>query len=325
MFIIAIIGAGQLGSRHLQGLSRLSVDCEIDVVDPSSTSLEVARQRFEEMPNNKAVRCVRYHTAIDFLPKDLDFVVIATSADVRFGVLESLLKHARVRLLLLEKVLFQRVSDYAQAQELLRQHGVKAWVNCPRRAYSIYSEIREFFAGEKLLYAQAMGGDWGLGCNGIHFIDLFAMLTGERLESLDTTGLDKQLLLSKRKGFVEFTGILRGSYMSGTNIEIVSLEKSSARLLITLRSEHRTCIVDEAAGCVFLLDSSKGTSWERKEFRAPFLSELITGLVGQILETETCALPTLEEAVEYHLPFIKSMGAYAAAAQGGSADLCPIT
>jgi hypothetical protein len=325
IYRLAIIGAGQLGSRHLQGLSQLALDCEIDVIDPSSTSLEVARQRFEEMPTNKAVRRVRYNAAIDFLPKDLDFVVIATSSDVRLGVLESLLRHASVRFLLLEKVLFQRFGDYGQAQQLLRQHGVKAWVNFPRRAYSIYFEIREFFTGDKLLYAKVMGGDWGLGCNGIHFIDLVAMLTGERLDSINTTDLDKQLLPSKRKGFIEFTGTLRGSYMSGASIEITSLLGSSARLLIMLRSEQRTCILDETEGCAFFLNCSKGTTWERKVFRTPFLSELITGLVSQILQTKTCPLPEFEESVEYHLIFIKSMGAYAAVNQGGSADLCPIT
>jgi predicted dehydrogenase len=325
MYRLAIVGAGQLGSRHLQGLARLAVDCEIDVVDPSSTSLEVALQRFEEMPANEAIRCVRYHASVNTLPKDLDFVVVATSADVRFSVLESLFQSSRVRTLLLEKVLFQRVGDYAKAQELIKQHGTKAWVNCPRRAYAIYSEIREFFAGENLLYAQAIGGDWGLGCNGIHFIDLFAMLTRERLNSLDTSGLDKQLIPSKRKGFIEFTGFLRGSYVNGASIEIASLDSSSARLLITLRSEHRTCIVDETAGYAFFSDSSKGTTWERNEFKTPFLSELITGLVSQILDAGTCPLPTFEEAVKYHLPFIKSMGEFAVAYQGGSGDLCLIT
>lgn len=325
MYRLAIIGAGQLGSRHLQGLSQLALDCEIDVIDPSPTSLEVARQRIEEMPTNKAVRCVRYHAAIDSLPNDLDFAVIATSSDVRLGVLESLLRQARVRFLLLEKVLFQRFGDYAKAQDLLRRNGVKAWVNCPRRAYSIYLQIREFFKDEKLLSAQVIGGDWGLGCNGIHFIDLFAMLTGERLDSLNTDGLDRQLLSSKRKGFIEFTGTLRGSYKSGTIIEITSLLGSSARLLIMLRSEQRTCILDEAAGCALFLDRSKGTSWERKEFRAPFLSELITEIANQILETETCPLTEFEKSVEYHLLFIKSMGDFAAVYHGGSADLCPIT
>ena len=50
MHQIAIIGAGQLGSRHLQGLAKLQLPCQVHVVDPSPKSLEVARQRFAETP-----------------------------------------------------------------------------------------------------------------------------------------------------------------------------------------------------------------------------------------------------------------------------------
>ena len=50
MYQIGVIGAGQLGGRHLQGLARLSLPCEIDVVDPSPVSLDSARKRFSEIP-----------------------------------------------------------------------------------------------------------------------------------------------------------------------------------------------------------------------------------------------------------------------------------
>lgn len=325
MFRLAIIGAGQLGSRHLQGLSQLPVDCEIDVIDPSSASLEIARQRFEEMPSNKAVHCVRYHSEITSLPKQLDYVVISTSADVRLICLERLLQNSKVKLLLLEKVLFQRIEDYAKADELIRHHGVKAWVNCPRGAYPIYSEISEFFHGEKLIYAQAIGGDWGLGCNGIHFIDLFRAISGQQLQSLNTECLDKKVISSKRKGFIEFTGALRGIYSGGMNVEMTSLQGSLARLLITLRSENRTCIVDETAGVGFFLDTINAAQWERKDFRAPYLSELITSLVGEMLQTETSPLPTFKESAKYHLTFIKSMANFASKFHDGNENICLIT
>jgi hypothetical protein len=325
MFRLAIIGVGQLGSRHLQGLSQLPVDSEIDVIDPSSASLEVARQRFEEMPGNKAVHCVRYHSEITSLPKQLDYVVISTSADVRLICLERLLQHSAVKLLLLEKVLFQRIEDYAKADELIRRFGVKAWVNCPRVAYPIYSEIFEFFNGEKLIYAQAIGGDWGLGCNGIHFIDLFRAISGQQLQSLDTEYLDKKVISSKRKGFIEFTGTLRGIYSSGMNVEITSLQDSLARLFITLRSENRTCIVDETAGVGFFMDAINGAQWDRKDFRAPYLSELITSLVGELLQKETSSLPTFEESAKYHLVFIKTLANFASKFHDGNKNTCLIT
>ncbi|WP_262055335.1 Gfo/Idh/MocA family oxidoreductase, partial [Legionella pneumophila] len=44
---IVIIGAGQLGSRHLQSLNLLNQEIEIDVIDPSLESLETAKNRFD--------------------------------------------------------------------------------------------------------------------------------------------------------------------------------------------------------------------------------------------------------------------------------------
>ena len=153
---IAIIGAGQLGSRHLQGLAKLQLECEITVIDPMSASLAVARQRFDEMPVNPAMRGVRYQTEIGDLPLDLDLVIIATTADIRLAVMESLLAHSKVRCLLLEKVLFQDLADYPEAQALLAAHQVRTWVNCPRRVFPIYQEVREFFADAPLLSLTAM-------------------------------------------------------------------------------------------------------------------------------------------------------------------------
>lgn len=42
---IAIIGAGQLGSRHLQALAQVNADVILHIVDPSEQSLEVSKQR----------------------------------------------------------------------------------------------------------------------------------------------------------------------------------------------------------------------------------------------------------------------------------------
>lgn len=42
---IAIIGAGQLGSRYLQGLSKVTLEIEIFVVDVSLNSLNLAKKK----------------------------------------------------------------------------------------------------------------------------------------------------------------------------------------------------------------------------------------------------------------------------------------
>ena len=55
MHSIAIIGAGQLGSRHLQAIARLTMPARVYLVDPSDAARDVARQRFGEMPANPLV------------------------------------------------------------------------------------------------------------------------------------------------------------------------------------------------------------------------------------------------------------------------------
>ena len=44
---ICIIGAGQLGSRHLQALKMVLQPLLITVVDPSSESLKMAEERYQ--------------------------------------------------------------------------------------------------------------------------------------------------------------------------------------------------------------------------------------------------------------------------------------
>ena len=43
---LLLVGAGQLGSRYLQGLVASDSELEITVVDPSSESLETAKLRW---------------------------------------------------------------------------------------------------------------------------------------------------------------------------------------------------------------------------------------------------------------------------------------
>jgi hypothetical protein len=327
LYSLAIIGVGQLGSRHLQALSRLTLPCEIYVIDPSNSSLEIARQRFNETPLNAFIREVHYHTVTDVLPRTLDYVIVATTADVRLGVLESLLKGSKVTSMLLEKVLFQRLDEYTIAKNLLETYQIRTWVNCVYRTYPICSEIREFFSSEPLRYMQVRGGDWGLGCNSIHYLDILSMLTDALPVSFFTSDLDSMLVPSRRKNFQEFTGMLRGKYAGGVDFEITSVAGSSARLLLTLRSEHRTCIIDETSGGAVFFNSNVGSggTWECKKFKIPLLSELGATIATQILTHGTCALPTYEQSMGYHLPLIKALGAHAAACNGTPPDFCPIT
>ena len=133
---LGIIGCGQLGSRHLQAMAATplpeGMTLRLEVVEPWQGSRDTAQARLAEV--NKSGIPAAFHESVAGLPRALDLVVVATTADVRRAVVEELLGHAAVRFLVLEKVLFQAPADYKAVADLCAAKGTRAWVNCPRRA-----------------------------------------------------------------------------------------------------------------------------------------------------------------------------------------------
>jgi predicted dehydrogenase len=319
---IALVGAGQLGSRHLQGMARLETPCEFHVVDPSPTSLETARQRLGEVPSASR-HAVHLHASTDTLPRELDHLVVSTTADVRLAVLRKVLDGRRVRNALLEKVLFQRVSELDEAQRLLEESGTRAWVNCPRRIFPIHRQLRDFFAADRLRHVDVRGGGWGLGCNSLHFVDLVAFLADAPIDGISTSLLDPGLIDSKRSGFKEFTGTLSGR-CGDASFDLTSLRDSSTPLLLTFRGERRSAVVDETAGRAFFCDPD-GEGWRSHEFRAPLLSEIAADITSAIIGSGYCSLAPYALSAAYHRPLLTALGRHAARTLGTSEDFCPIT
>jgi predicted dehydrogenase len=322
MWRIAVIGAGQLGSRHLQGLAKLSFPCDLHVVDPSPESRALARKRYEELPHNPAIKKISFHGSVNSLPDTLDLAVVATSADVRLAAIRGLLEHSSLRYMVLEKVLFQRVVDLMEAGKLLEACGVSAWVNCPRRACAAYANVRHYFEGNEVLFFQVSGAGWGLGCNSIHFLDVLGWLTGTQPIEFSTAGLDAKVVPSKRDGFFEFTGSLQGSFASGASFQLTSVAGQPLRPLITIRSAASHCIIDEGAGRALYVDAERR---EEEAFVIPYVSDLTTQIATEILVHGRCGLSTFSESALYHVPLLDALAERAAAWLGTPSGLCPIT
>lgn len=138
---VAVIGAGNIGSRHLQGLTLSRIPLDVHVIEKSPAAVALSRERFDDAAKANASSDIRCDWLQDIgdLPQDLDVAIIATGAAQRRAVLEELLAHASVRFLILEKFLFQRREDYTLVSELLDEKNVKAFVNTPRRSWPALS------------------------------------------------------------------------------------------------------------------------------------------------------------------------------------------
>ena len=324
MLDIALIGAGNLGRRHIEGLIRLPQEKSIRVVDASPASLEEARRLASPEGNSSPADRMTFHTSINDLPEKLDYAVIATSSNVRLEVIERLLEGRTVRYMLLEKVLFQRKDEYATAGALIARNGTSAWVNTARRAMDIHRMIRQHFDGEVINYFDARGGEWGLGCNGIHFIDFLSFLVRSTNLTVSADGLDRSIVASKRAGFGEFTGALRGR-IDAAEFTLNATRGSTAPILVTIRSENRTCILDEGSGHALLHDRKSDPVWKEVRFTLPFISNLSTKIADAILTTGQSDLPDFATSSALHLPVINALADFSAEYCGGTPGLAPIT
>lgn len=317
---ILIIGAGQLGSRHLQGALQSALALNITVVDPSNESLNIAKQRAEQVAINNAKSAVHYSQS---LPKaeSFDVCIIATSAPVRAKVTASLLAENKVRFIIFEKVLFQALNEYTDIEALLKQHNVTAWVNCPRRLYPSYQQIKELLNPNEVLTMKVSGSGWGMACNSVHFIDLFSYLCNSANLQTSENNLDTQRLESKRAGFYELTG--KAQFMIGNHsLELECTTADEVSIQVTLSSESNTINIDEIAGTI----NAAGTSLEQQfKHQVKYQSEL-TGLnIDEIINTETSSLTPFKESCQLHTPMIELYLEHINKVLNKSLLACPIT
>ena len=86
---IAIIGAGQIGSRHLQAMACLEGTAKVQLVDPSEEALKLSKERFFQVYQEDSKRIeLKCHRAIDDLLGPIDLAIVATCSDIRAEVIK---------------------------------------------------------------------------------------------------------------------------------------------------------------------------------------------------------------------------------------------
>ena len=329
---VLIIGAGQIGSRHLQSLSKLNHKLNVSVIDNNPKSIDAAKAILDEMPVNKHLFSVNYYGSLDNINGQYDIAIIATNADIRKKVIKEVLKRSEIKYCILEKIVCQSIKDFKEILNLFKKHDIKSWVNCNRRLYPLYKSIKEKISTEYPIDIFIDGGNWDLACNSIHFIDLFSYFSGQLNISINSSKLDKQILDSKRSGFIEFTGRLICTTNRGDSLIMNSSRFGDKPMVIYLASKDQRYYINEyidgnmySKGKVISSFSINDWSWEENNLRMPFVSDLTCEAVNQILDTGNCDLPDINDSFKQHKPLIESLNNHLKMVTNNTYDICPIT
>ncbi len=303
---ILIIGGGQIGSRHLQALKKVTLPLTITVVDPNLESLKLAQERYDNMPSGRTQHVLNLKTKIPKKSEPIDLAIIATCSDVRAKMIAELLKFSKVKYLILEKILFNKKADYRVIEELLRKHKTKAWVNIPLRVMPAYIKAREYFKNQRISYT-ITGGQYGLVTNAIHYLDHVAFITGSKDYKIDTSGLDTRPIAAKRKGFLELNGTLTAKFKNGSNVSLTCHPQGNAPVITEIFSDRARYIGRESEGKAWLALADNNWRWEEIEAEIPPQSKLTDIIAEDILRKGTCNLVTYKESAQTHLKMLEPL------------------
>lgn len=325
---IALVGCGNIGSYHLQSLAKLKESCHIQVVEPNPLSVETGKQRLGSILQKNAKKIdIQWLTNIDRVDENADLTIIATLATDRVGIINKLISMGHRRFLI-EKVVCQSTDEYERLLCLMNDHNARGWVNCTLRYADFYKKAAPILqAGRGPVVFNARIGTTGLGCNAIHFLDLFNWFTGD----CETVKLDGRYILpglfdnSRGEDLVEFAGTITGQNQNGDFLTITFLPDNDDDFTVNIFCKNVRVWVSEAAEKGFI--AVKDSDWDLCEYhyQPPYTSIVTTQIAEEIFSNDSCQLPKVEELFASHKELFGVFNSVIETVANKQTELCPIT
>ena len=320
---LAFIGCGGIGRCHIEGVLNKKISNNLILIDRSKESLELTVLSIKKHKNfTNEIKITTYGDIKD-CKEDIDYAVISTLSNIRHKLLNDLLKNQKnIKHIILEKVLFDRMDQYDDILKFTSKN-TKIWVNTARRHFNYYREAKLFFANDEITNINITGGGFGLGCNGIHFLDLVSFFSDTPKISSIHNALDECIFPSKRDSFIEFHGSLLGS-SNHINFVINSIANIKSSTTISIISKGKTVYIDEGQGKMILIDNLQETR-AVIYFILPLLSESSSEIALNLFKEGKFILPELQESAQIHKPLINLFHNHAQKYMELEEGHCPIT
>ena len=319
---LVVIGCGNIGSRHLQALTKLPFNTHVEIVDPDLNSHKIAQSRLDEVNYDKQKHEFYWHTSISELKqKNNDLVIIATTAINRISILEQLLLLNNSKFLI-EKMVCQSVKEYEKLLELLKKFNARGWVNTCLRYFSSWRKIKEQIDMSKPLYVSVIASNVSaLGTNAIHYLDLFSWFIDDYKIKLDGNFLINELFPNKRGvDLVEFAGTLIAKNSNNSSISLTFLPDTKIPNTVSVVNGSNHIFINETDQTGFNI-----TKNQELEFEFEHVSSTTSKIVSDIILKDDCILTTVENSFYLHREIINIFNNHIKKLTNKQLEQCPIT
>ncbi|WP_222535555.1 Gfo/Idh/MocA family oxidoreductase [Pedobacter polysacchareus] len=314
---ILFVGFGGMGCRHAQSFLDEKNKYNLFVIEPNK---ELFLANLARIGATESDFC--WCESLNDIKEQIDFAVVATSSGPRYNIVQNLLDK-NIRYLLLEKVVFQSEEQFAQIIDKLELKGATAYCNFVNRYFPQYLNIKKELVGtNRPLNMHVRGGDFGLGCNGLHYLDLFEYLTGSQSGNY-LSDLKESLLVNKRGSqYKEVNGTLVCKTENNDCFTISSHPTKKIGVEITITSLEGIHFFDEEDQTYHFYDFENNLIKMESFITLPS-SKLTYAIFQDILESK-CMLPTVSQTYNAHVNFFHELN-NVFAGQSARDIICPIT
>jgi hypothetical protein len=164
-----------------------------------------------------------------------------------------------------------------------------------------------------------------MGTNSVHFMDLLSFFTDSNDFKFTDVRLDNKVLDSKREGFKEFTGRLKGGNSRGDSLDLFCKDEEDGPVTIeVLNGPEKFTLVTNFMD-QFDFQSSNQLASRMGKVSLPYQSEMTHIWANDILTGGACDLPTYSNSMNLHLELISAFTEHLKKITGKEIDACPIT
>ncbi|NTS75357.1 Gfo/Idh/MocA family oxidoreductase [Catenovulum sp. SM1970] len=284
MLNILLVGAGQLGSRHLQSFALLKTPCHMYVIEPNDASRVRAKERWDEV-NKDNHHLITFCNFDDVRSLKLDAAIIATLSIGRLNILKMVCELS-VQHILCEKTAFQSISDYEAAISTAAEKKVNVRLNY---SYRLSETIKHYLTLVKPpIDIEIIGSNVELGCNLIHYLDLFSLFNSTKVTELEVPQLLIEDNNTRSTSLKSFYGLVEGKAENGAAFKASFSNESNLDYQIIFSSQKEIAVINESQG-----HFSVGN--EKVEFNIPYASKTTAFEVLEMLKGKS-SLPTLQDS-----------------------------
>jgi predicted dehydrogenase len=303
---VLLIGAGRMGLRHLRGVAK-EAD-EISIVYHRRNIDKEVRQVLDDCEYKGKLNVVSSIEMAADRGSKFDAAILSATAEKRAKRFEKVIA-LDIAHILIEKPLEQSRENVLKIQTLANQAKSDIRCNNVFREQPIFGD---FCNADATTQMTVNAGAIGLGCGGIHWIDLALYLSGGEPGQFVCGKLDHLPIGSGRgEQFKDFGGYGLFEFGDGFTLYLRVEAASSASVVCVITQGHRQLVIDHLSG-VSVHQRKENANHPNYLYGQGYVTHQVSNFLNMDASAQTrlwlqhvkgvrrSKLPTLKEAVRGH-------------------------